>query len=101
MQVFYFGVADGARTHDNWNHNPGLYQLSYSHHWFLLTLTGHPILVGAPRRIRTLGLTLRRGALYPTELWAPYRVSAAYSRWISSSRLRLFWVFSVSCSTFS
>jgi hypothetical protein len=25
-------VADGARTHDNWNHNPGLYQLSYSHH---------------------------------------------------------------------
>ena len=27
----YFGVADGARTHDNRNHNPGLYQLSYSH----------------------------------------------------------------------
>jgi PI31 proteasome regulator N-terminal len=26
------GVADGTRTHDNWNHNPGLYQLSYSHH---------------------------------------------------------------------
>ncbi len=26
-----FGVADGARTHDNRNHNPGLYQLSYSH----------------------------------------------------------------------
>ena len=25
------GVADGARTHDNRNHNPGLYQLSYSH----------------------------------------------------------------------
>jgi hypothetical protein len=24
-------VADGARTHDHWNHNPGLYQLSYSH----------------------------------------------------------------------
>ena len=32
MQVFYFGVADGARTHDNRNHNPGLYQLSYDHH---------------------------------------------------------------------
>lgn len=29
-----FGVADGARTHDNWNHNPGLYQLSYSHLWY-------------------------------------------------------------------
>ena len=24
-------VDDGARTHDNWNHNPGLYQLSYAH----------------------------------------------------------------------
>ena len=26
------GVADGTRTHDNRNHNPGLYQLSYNHH---------------------------------------------------------------------
>ena len=26
------GVTDGARTHDNRNHNPGLYQLSYGHH---------------------------------------------------------------------
>jgi hypothetical protein len=26
------GVTDGARTHDNQNHNLGLYQLSYSHH---------------------------------------------------------------------
>ena len=26
------GVTDGARTRDNRNHNPGLYQLSYSHH---------------------------------------------------------------------
>jgi hypothetical protein len=24
-------VADGARTRDNWIHNPGLCQLSYSH----------------------------------------------------------------------
>src|SRR5205814_10413027 len=29
------GVADGIRTHDNRNHNPGLYQLSYSHHFKL------------------------------------------------------------------
>ena len=29
--LVFFGVADGARTHDNRNHNPGLYQLSYSH----------------------------------------------------------------------
>src|ERR1700754_130990 len=28
-----YGVADGTRTHDDRNHNPGLYQLSYSHHW--------------------------------------------------------------------
>ena len=26
------GVIDGVRTHDNRNHNPGLYQLSYDHH---------------------------------------------------------------------
>ena len=28
----FFGVADGTRTHDDRNHNPGLYQLSYGHH---------------------------------------------------------------------
>lgn len=28
-------MANGTRTHDNWNHNPGLYQLSYSHHCIL------------------------------------------------------------------
>ena len=27
------GVIDGTRTRDNRNHNPGLYQLSYDHHW--------------------------------------------------------------------
>lgn len=26
------GVADGARTHDNQNHNLALYQLNYGHH---------------------------------------------------------------------
>gem|GEM_PF-2252082 len=26
------GVADGARTRDNRNHNPVLYQLNYGHH---------------------------------------------------------------------
>jgi integrase len=30
VRVFY-GVANGTRTHDNQNHNLGLYQLSYSH----------------------------------------------------------------------
>ena len=27
------GVDDGVWTHDRWNHNPELYQLSYAHHW--------------------------------------------------------------------
>lgn len=35
------GVADGTRTHDNRNHNPGLYQLSYSHHIFLALTPNH------------------------------------------------------------
>jgi hypothetical protein len=26
------GVDDGTRTHDDRDHNPGLYQLSYVHH---------------------------------------------------------------------
>jgi hypothetical protein len=29
---FKIGVDDGTRTRDGWNHNPGLYQLSYTHH---------------------------------------------------------------------
>ena len=28
----FFGVDDGARTHDTRNHNPMLYQLNYIHH---------------------------------------------------------------------
>ena len=31
------GVAEGDRTLDHRNHNPALYQLSYSHHYSLLT----------------------------------------------------------------
>jgi hypothetical protein len=26
------GVSDGTRTRDTWDHNPVLYQLSYTHH---------------------------------------------------------------------
>ena len=54
------GVADGARTHDNRNHNPGLYQLSYSHHYQN----------GLPDRNRTCNPQLRRLVLYPIELRA-------------------------------
>jgi hypothetical protein len=30
-------VSDGIRTHDDRDHNPGLYQLSYAHHFRYLT----------------------------------------------------------------
>ena len=35
------GVNDGIRTRDNWNHNPGLYQLSYIHHHVMLLTLRH------------------------------------------------------------
>ena len=66
------GVDDGARTHDHRNHNPGLYQLSYAHHYnTTFTLYSlYPDDVGTPCRIRTRDLRLRRPLLYPTELRA-------------------------------
>ena len=67
------GVADGTRTHDNRNHNPGLYQLSYSHHSCFRSTTrpfNRRTFDGAPDRIRTCDLCLRRAALYPAELRA-------------------------------
>jgi hypothetical protein len=53
-----YGVTDGARTHDNRNHNPGLYQLSYSHHkevyktkYYLARPTGfEPVTLGLEGR---------------------------------------------------
>ena len=30
------GATDGTRTHDNRDHNPGLYQLSYNRHNYCL-----------------------------------------------------------------
>jgi hypothetical protein len=58
------GVDDGDRTHDNRDHNPGLYQLSYVHHRLRAT--------GAPGRTRTCDPRLRRPMLYPPELRAPF-----------------------------
>ena len=76
------GVNDGIRTRDNWNHNPGLYQLSYIHHnIFLILYTKLPN--GAPDRIRTCDHPLRRRMLYPTELQAHY----LRSKIIGESRL--------------
>lgn len=68
-------MTDGDRTRDNWNHNPGLYQLSYSHHWtnLLIRNRSQPVAQtnnGAPGRIRTCDPRLRRPLLYPTELRA-------------------------------
>ena len=34
INTLKYGVANGIRTRDNRNHNPGLYQLSYSHQCF-------------------------------------------------------------------
>ena len=39
------GVNDGIRTRDNWNHNPGLYQLSYIHHQVGLFYTKPPTIM--------------------------------------------------------
>ena len=61
------GVADGTRTRDNRNHNPGLYQLSYSHHWKACEAR---VKVGAPGGTRTHNPRLRRPVLYPVELRA-------------------------------
>ena len=74
MQLIEFiGVNDGARTHDNRNHNPGLYRLSYAHHNMEL------LLIGALGRTRTCDPRLRRPVLYPVELqalnWSGWRDS--------------------------
>lgn len=72
-------MTDGARTRDHWNHNPGLYQLSYSHHSSPRRLwAGHVDMVtppgtpgcGAPGGTRTPDPRLRRPLLYPAELRA-------------------------------
>ena len=51
------GVIEGDRTLDLQSHNLAFSQLNYDHH------------DGAPRRIRTFDLCLRRALLYPAELW--------------------------------
>ena len=62
--VFY-GVGDGTRTHNAWNHNPVLCQLNYTHHInFKLN--------GTPGGTRTPDLLLRRQLLYPAELLAHF-----------------------------
>jgi hypothetical protein len=75
------GVNDGTRTHDNRDHNPGLYQLSYAHHFkqnffakrlLFLNKFYMPKLSGTPGRTRTCYPRLRRPMLYPNELRAQF-----------------------------
>ena len=50
-----YGVDDGNRTHDNWNHNPALYQLSYAHHIAVLQCCSTALQKhGADEETRTL-----------------------------------------------
>ena len=48
------GVADGTRTHDDQNHNLGLYQLSYSHRraFDYSRLGGRLVRVSMPMRLQ-------------------------------------------------
>ena len=72
-------MADGTRTHDNRNHNPGLYQLSYSHHRNRSqACAGHRF--GLPDGTRTHNPQLRRLVLYPVELRAGLAACAAPSQ---------------------
>lgn len=52
-------MADGTRTHDNRNHNPGLYQLSYSHHYFFLRLIRRSSGINEEARLYKGRLTLQ------------------------------------------
>src|SRR5690554_1601917 len=77
------GVTDGSRTHDHRNHNPGLYQLSYSHHRRQLPFV--QVRIGAPGRTRTCNPRLRRPMLYPVELQAQVSVFHDWSEWRDSN----------------
>ena len=74
-----FGVDDGTRTHDDRNHNPGLYQLSYAHHKTFVpaapSSAARRTVNGAPGRNRTCNPRLRRPMLYPVELRALHKLS--------------------------
>ena len=57
-------MADGTRTHDDRNHNPGLYQLSYGHHCWTAAPSSVPITQSAanytkfPQALQTYSETL-------------------------------------------
>jgi hypothetical protein len=74
----FVGVDDGTRTHDNRNHNPGLYQLSYIHHCVASKARNENS--GLPDRNRTCNPQLRRLVLYPVELRAETHFSGIQLR---------------------
>ena len=105
-------MNDGARTHDNRNHNPGLYQLSYAHHkrlyncltrgnlvrlaglepatpslegWCSIQLS-YKRKIGRGRGIRTPDILLPKQARYQTALYPDDRASEARRR---SERMRI------------
>ena len=55
------GVDDGNRTHDNWNHNPALYQLSYAHHIALQLLACQSCLMAHPAGLEPATIRLEGG----------------------------------------
>ena len=68
---FFYGVGDGTRTHNAWNHNPVLCQLNYTHHIKFAKLPAQQLNKnGTPEGTRTPDLLLRRQLLYPAELLA-------------------------------
>ena len=63
-------MDDGTRTHDDRDHNPGLYPLSSAHHCVTKIFSQ----TGAPGRTRTCNPRLRRPVLYPVELQALVKI---------------------------
>ena len=81
------GVSDGIRTHDDRDHNPGLYQLSYAHH-LLRYLTGTSSTTGGRgdfRNNKPLSRLARPAGIEPAtpslEGWCSIRLS--YGRVVS------------------
>jgi hypothetical protein len=59
-------VANGTRTRDHRDHNPGLYQLSYRHRAApMVSALRRGGAIDAPGRIRTSDQRLRRPSLCP------------------------------------
>ena len=61
QQTQGIGVNDGARTHDNRNHNPALYQLSYAHHIAVHLLACLSCLMAHPAGLEPATIRLEGG----------------------------------------